>query len=102
MVESQPPASGFLTTGPDNRTPPANNLPSVAGLRRAPRPARFRAARQLALARGVAMLGLWFQELEQGKTGVPEGGRAAARLWATPHGLASVAFHILHIAGSTN
>jgi hypothetical protein len=44
--------------------------------------ARFRAARQLALARGVAMLGLWFQELEQGKTGVPEGGRAAARMWS--------------------
>ncbi|MCX6626573.1 MAG: DinB family protein [Candidatus Solibacter sp.] len=25
-----------------------------------------------------------------------------ALLWATPHGLASVGFHILHIAGSTN
>src|ERR1035437_680189 len=25
-----------------------------------------------------------------------------ARIWATPHGLASVGFHILHIAGSTN
>jgi uncharacterized damage-inducible protein DinB len=29
-------------------------------------------------------------------------GLPPARLWATPHGLASVAFHILHIAGSTN
>jgi uncharacterized damage-inducible protein DinB len=29
-------------------------------------------------------------------------GLAPARLWATPHGLASVGFHILHIAGSTD
>jgi hypothetical protein len=25
-----------------------------------------------------------------------------ARIWATPYGLASVGFHMLHIAGSTN
>ena len=25
-----------------------------------------------------------------------------ARIWATPHGLASVGFHMMHIAGSTN
>lgn len=29
-------------------------------------------------------------------------GLSPARIWATPHGLASVGFHILHIAGSTN
>ena len=28
-------------------------------------------------------------------------GLAAASIWATPHGLTSVGFHILHIAGST-
>lgn len=29
-------------------------------------------------------------------------GLSPARIWATPRGLASVGFHILHIAGSTN
>ena len=29
-------------------------------------------------------------------------GLSAALLWATPHGLTSVGFHVLHIAGSTN
>jgi uncharacterized damage-inducible protein DinB len=28
-------------------------------------------------------------------------GLSAAQIWATPHGLASVGFHLLHIAGST-
>jgi uncharacterized damage-inducible protein DinB len=37
------------------------------------------------------------EDLEKYTADLPPG-----RLWATPHGLASVAFHILHIAGSTN
>jgi uncharacterized damage-inducible protein DinB len=36
------------------------------------------------------------EDLERYTTGLP-----TQRLWATPHGLPSVAFHILHIAGST-
>jgi uncharacterized damage-inducible protein DinB len=37
------------------------------------------------------------EDLEKYTAGLP-----SARIWATPHGLASVGFHILHIAGSTN
>ena len=37
------------------------------------------------------------EDLEKYTAGLPP-----ERLWATPHGLASVGFHILHIAGSTN
>jgi uncharacterized damage-inducible protein DinB len=37
------------------------------------------------------------EDLEKYTAGLPP-----ARLWATPHGLPSVGFHILHIAGSTN
>ena len=37
------------------------------------------------------------EDLEKFTAGLPPG-----RIWATPHGLASVGFHILHIAGSTN
>jgi uncharacterized damage-inducible protein DinB len=37
------------------------------------------------------------EDLEKHTAGLP-----AARIWATPHGLASVGFHILHIAGSTS
>jgi hypothetical protein len=37
------------------------------------------------------------EDLEKFTAGLPP-----ARIWATPHGLASVGFHILHIAGSTN
>ena len=37
------------------------------------------------------------EDLEQYTAGLPP-----ACIWATPHGLASVGFHILHIAGSTS
>jgi uncharacterized damage-inducible protein DinB len=37
------------------------------------------------------------EDLEKYTAGLP-----TARIWATPHGLASVGFHILHIAGSTD
>jgi hypothetical protein len=37
------------------------------------------------------------EDLEKYTAGLPPAG-----IWATPHGLASVGFHILHIAGSTN
>jgi hypothetical protein len=37
------------------------------------------------------------EDLEKFTVGLP-----AARLWATPHGLPSVGFHIVHIAGSTD
>jgi uncharacterized damage-inducible protein DinB len=37
------------------------------------------------------------EDLEKYTAGLP-----AARIWATPHGLASVGFHMVHIAGSTN
>lgn len=37
------------------------------------------------------------EDLEKYTAGLPP-----ARIWATPHGLASVGFHILHIAGSTD
>jgi uncharacterized damage-inducible protein DinB len=37
------------------------------------------------------------EDLEKYTAGLPP-----ACIWATPHGLASVGFHILHIAGSTN
>ena len=37
------------------------------------------------------------EDLEKYTADLPPG-----RLWATPHGLASVGFHILHIAGSAN
>src|ERR1035437_6964863 len=37
------------------------------------------------------------EDLEKYTAGLPPAG-----IWAMPHGLASVGFHILHIAGSTN
>ncbi len=37
------------------------------------------------------------EDLEKYTAGLPP-----ARIWAAPHGLASVGFHMLHIAGSTN
>jgi uncharacterized damage-inducible protein DinB len=37
------------------------------------------------------------EDLEKYTAGLPP-----ARIWATPHGLASVGFHMVHIAGSTN
>jgi uncharacterized damage-inducible protein DinB len=37
------------------------------------------------------------EDLEKYTAGLPP-----ARIWATPHGLASVGFNMLHIAGSTN
>ena len=37
------------------------------------------------------------EDLEKYTAGLPP-----ERIWATPHGLASVGFHMLHIAGSTN
>ena len=37
------------------------------------------------------------EDLEKFTAGLPP-----ARIWATPHGMASVGFHILHITGSTN
>jgi hypothetical protein len=37
------------------------------------------------------------EDLEKHTAGLPP-----SRIWATPHGLAPVGFHILHIAGSTN
>ena len=37
------------------------------------------------------------EDLEKYTVGLPP-----ARIWATPHGLASVGFHMVHIAGSTN
>jgi uncharacterized damage-inducible protein DinB len=37
------------------------------------------------------------EDLEKYTAGLPP-----ARIWATPHGLTSVGFHVVHIAGSTN
>ena len=37
------------------------------------------------------------EDLEKYTAGLPP-----ARIWATPHGLTSVGFHMVHIAGSTN
>jgi hypothetical protein len=37
------------------------------------------------------------EDLEKFTAGLPP-----ARIWATPHGLASAGFHMTHIAGSTN
>ena len=37
------------------------------------------------------------EDLDKHTAGLP-----AERIWATPHGMASVGFHIRHIAGSTN
>jgi uncharacterized damage-inducible protein DinB len=37
------------------------------------------------------------EDLEKYTAGLPP-----ARIWATPHGLASVGFHLVHIAGSAN
>src|ERR1039457_7094107 len=49
------------------------------------------------LARDLYSFEMAREDLEKYTAGLP-----TASIWATPHGLASVGFHILHIAGSTN